>query len=87
MTENRFQDHSTERLSEYVDGHLGAEEVLARLKFLGGDRLLEPGDRIPADGRLLEAVNLRSDESVLTGESMPVDKDAGVLVEEDSPLA
>jgi Ca2+-transporting ATPase len=66
----------------------GRESLIAARELVPGDIiLLATGDRIPADGRLLEAVNLRSDESVLTGESMPVDKDAEVLVEEDSPLA
>jgi len=36
--------------------------------------LLEAGDRVPADARLLRARGLRVDESVLTGESVPVDK-------------
>ncbi|MFB3817423.1 MAG: cation-translocating P-type ATPase [Candidatus Methylomirabilales bacterium] len=38
------------------------------------------GDRVPADGRLLEAVNLRADEASLTGESTGVEKDAGARV-------
>ncbi len=36
--------------------------------------MLEAGDRVPADGRLLVAVNASVDESALTGESVPVDK-------------
>ncbi len=38
--------------------------------------IIAPGDRIPADGRLIESYNLKIDESSLTGESMPVSKDA-----------
>jgi len=44
--------------------------------------LLEAGARVPADGRLLEAVNLRIDESPLTGESVPVEKAAQALAGE-----
>ncbi len=44
--------------------------------------LIEAGDRIPADGRLIEAVNLQIEESAMTGESMPVDKDTAVISNE-----
>ena len=47
---------------------------------------LEAGNYIPADIRLLEAVNLKIDEASLTGESVAVDKNAQVRLEKDIPL-
>lgn len=47
---------------------------------------LEAGNFVPADLRLLEAVNLRVDEAALTGESVPVQKNASLLLEKDIPL-
>lgn len=49
--------------------------------------LLEAGDRVPADGRLMVAVNLDIDESTLTGESQPANKQLTVLSARDLPLA
>jgi len=40
---------------------------------------LEAGDRVPADARILEAVRFKVEESVLTGESLPVEKDAACI--------
>ncbi len=48
--------------------------------------LLEAGDKIPADARLFEAVNLEVEEAILTGESVPVEKYIATL-EETSTLA
>ena len=48
--------------------------------------IVEAGDVIPADLRWIETVNLTIDESVLTGESVPVTKDYGVILKEDTPL-
>jgi len=48
--------------------------------------LLEAGDRVPADGRMLFGANVSVDESSLTGESVPVEKDAQVEISVDSPL-
>ena len=47
---------------------------------------LEAGDFIPADGRIIENAGLKVDESTLTGESVPVEKNADVI-ENDVPLA
>ena len=41
--------------------------------------LLRAGDKIPADARLIEAINLQIDEASLTGESVPVDKQTSAL--------
>lgn len=50
--------------------------------------LLSTGDKIPADGRLLESVGLTADESALTGESVPAKKDALLeITDEKTPLA
>lgn len=48
--------------------------------------LLETGDRVPADARLIDVSNLKVNEAMLTGESMPVDKHSKALREE-LPLA
>ncbi len=49
--------------------------------------LLEAGDRVPADIRLAETINLQCDESLLTGESAPVKKTASEPSAPDAPLA
>ncbi|HEY0378098.1 MAG TPA: cation-translocating P-type ATPase [Pyrinomonadaceae bacterium] len=54
-------------------------EVPARELVPGDVILLAPGDKIPADGRLVDAVNLQVEESALTGESVAVEKHAGAL--------
>ncbi len=65
----------------------GTEKLIPAREVVPGDIvLLEAGDRIPADGRLLEVVDLRTDEAVLTGESTPVEKTIGVL-DEKTPVA
>ena len=48
--------------------------------------LLEAWDKVPADARLFEAVNLEVEEAILTGESMPVEKHIEII-EETSTLA
>ena len=65
----------------------GVHEVAAATLVPGDLVLLEAGDRIPADGRLLVAHNGEIDESTLTGESQPVAKDAQARVQAVGPLA
>lgn len=48
--------------------------------------LLKTGDFVAADARLVKTVGLSVDESSLTGESEPVEKDASVLIEDDAPI-
>ncbi|GAB6875853.1 hypothetical protein JCM13210_05790 [Thermaerobacter litoralis] len=67
------------------DGH---RQVVPAEELVPGDLiLLEAGDRIPADARLLEAHSLGVEEAALTGESRPVGKSAAATCPADAPLA
>jgi Ca2+-transporting ATPase len=58
----------------------GAEGIIDARELVPGDVvLIMEGDRVPSDGRLLETVALEADEAPLTGESLPVAKDAGMV--------
>lgn len=53
----------------------GKEEIIKRKELVPGDIvILEIGDKIPADVRFVDAYNLKVDESILTGESVPIEK-------------
>jgi len=65
----------------------GGEVIVPAREVVPGDMLhLEAGDRVAADARLIEVVELRTEEAVLTGESTPVEKGTDVM-HEKSPVA
>lgn len=65
----------------------GVKQTIESKEIVPGDiLLLEAGDSIASDGRILEAFNCKVDESALTGESVPVDKTNDVLAGEDISL-
>lgn len=66
------------------DGKIG--EISAQEIVPGDILVLKPGSYVPVDARLIDAHHLSIDESVLTGESMPVTKNPEVLTTEDVPL-
>ncbi len=57
------------------------KNIPAREIVPGDIMMLETGDRVPADGRLIEVSNLKVSEATLTGESMPVEKQTEALSE------
>lgn len=66
----------------------GSETLVSVTHVVPGDIiLLQAGDLLPADARILVAANLRVDESLLTGESEPVDKTASAVTDPQLPVA
>ncbi|MGL4391920.1 MAG: cation-translocating P-type ATPase, partial [Fusobacteriaceae bacterium] len=66
------------------DGHKVV--IPARELMLGDVVILESGDYIPADGRLLEVGTLKVMEGILTGESEPILKNCEIINEDNTPL-
>ncbi len=65
----------------------GAEKIIDAAELVPGDVIhLEAGDFVPADSRLIHSVSLKSEESALTGESVPSEKDADASVDEKAPI-
>jgi HAD ATPase, P-type, family IC len=83
------QQLSTERIIRSLQKHAPlqvrvrrheSEQSLDAEQLVPGDVIIvEEGDKIPADARVLEARSLRVDESQLTGESLPIEKNSAVL--------
>ena len=90
------QEHKAEKALDALKGlsapHArvirdGQESVIDAAELVPGDLIrLEAGDFVPADARLLHAVSLKSEESALTGESVPSEKDAQAVVADNAPL-
>jgi len=89
-----FQEYRSEKAMEAMEKLTaprarvlrgGKDMVIPARDIVPGDIiLLETGDRIAADGRIIEAVDLSVDEAILTGESVPVSKNTSVLATETS---
>ena len=61
--------------------------TIATEELVVGDIILvEAGDSVPADARIIECSNLKVEEAALTGESVPVDKNSDYIEEDDIPL-
>ena len=64
----------------------GQEKVIPARELVPGDLLvLDAGDKVPADSRIIDQMNLQIDEAALTGESVPVEESSEVL-QTDTPL-
>lgn len=65
----------------------GKEKVIDAKLLVPGDIIhLEAGDYVPSDARLLFSSSLKSEESALTGESVPSEKEADAFVKENAPI-
>lgn len=65
----------------------GQERQIASAELVAGDVvLIGAGDRVPADGRLIDQARLQVDEAALTGESVPVTKSIEAIGEIETPL-
>jgi Ca2+-transporting ATPase len=62
-------------------------KIIPAVEVVPGDVLeLEAGDAVPADARLLQTINLATLEAALTGESLPITKDARAELADDAPI-
>ena len=65
----------------------GVESIINAADLVPGDIIiLEAGDFVPADARLIKSVSLKSEESALTGESVPSEKNAHARVKRNAPI-
>ncbi len=81
---SKISDDTTVKVLRNGDTFMLTQGVLV----VGDIVLLSSGDKIPADGRLLQSSGLTADESALTGESVPAKKEAEyIITDEKTPLA
>ncbi|MBN2033746.1 MAG: cation-translocating P-type ATPase [Deltaproteobacteria bacterium] len=65
----------------------GHQIMVPSRELVPGDIVVfEAGNYVPADMRLVESINLKIEEASLTGESVPVDKNANIVVDKESPI-
>jgi len=91
-TQERKAENSLEALQNlsapltkvYRDGKI--QQVATKELVPGDIVVIETGDIVPADLRLFDAINLKIQESAMTGESLPVEKQTETLYEENIPL-
>jgi len=75
----KLKDMSSPKAKVKRDGQI--EKIDSDHVVVGDIIVLDAGDYIPADIRIINSMNLKVDEAALTGESMPVGKDADVVLE------
>ena len=92
LVQERRADEALAALQKMAapDAHVmrdGKRTIVPARQLVPGDIVfLEAGNHVPADLRLLEAVNLQIEEAALTGESLPVNKNASLKLEQNIPL-
>ena len=92
VTQEAKAEKSLEALQKLTDHaskviRNGNVQVIPAKELVPGDIvLLDTGDYIPADLRIIEAINLKSQESSLTGESVPVEKNTKVIENEETGI-
>ena len=92
-----FQEYKSEKSAESLQMLIKFKSIVRRAdqkqkvessEIVPGDIvLLDSGMKIPADIRLVATTNLHVDESLLTGESIPIEKKAQLILEERMPIA
>ena len=93
ITQEDHAQQALEKLQRLSSPHArvvreGREKRIPAAQLVPGDLiLLEAGDLVPADARILECSRLQTDESAMTGESQPVEKEARERLPEDTPVS
>ncbi len=93
MVQELKADKAIEALKKLSSPHArvlrdGRKRTVESWELVPGDVvILKAGDLVPADIRLMKTVELKAEESALTGESVPAEKDANAICSEDATLA
>ena len=75
----KLKDMASPKAKVKRGGHV--EKIDSDYVVAGDIVILDAGDYVPADVRIIESMNLKIDEAALTGESVPVDKDAAAILD------